>query len=265
MTPEARAERERKQKIFVAVGGIVLLALLAFQLPRILGGSSSPEASPTPEATETAPADPGTPTPTGNPTPIVAVGGLRDTDRALPASPGKLRSFRVFDRKDPFVQQVKAPATGAAPGGATGTGSSGTGSTGTPAEGTKGGTAPGETPGTTTPEKGFTVGGSPGAAITVVSVNGKRQTLVPGTAFPSTDPVFVLVAEQPGKKAAVIGIVGGEYANGSRTTKLKVGKPLTLVNTATGARYKVVLVAVGNGSSSPAAPNVTPTAPQPSP
>ena len=34
--------------------------------------------------------------------------------------------------------------------------------------------------------------------------------------------------------------------NGERTTKLKVGTPLVLVNTTTGARYRLVLVAVEN-------------------
>ena len=47
-----RAARERKQKIFVAVGGLLLLALLAFELPHYLGGSSG--SSSTPPTTTTA-------------------------------------------------------------------------------------------------------------------------------------------------------------------------------------------------------------------
>jgi hypothetical protein len=50
-------------------------------------------------------------------------------------------------------------------------------------------------------------------------------------------------------------VAGGAYSSGARTTKLKVGKPLTLVNTTTGARYRVVLIAVGGGGdSAPATP-----------
>jgi hypothetical protein len=64
--------------------------------------------------------------------------------------------------------------------------------------------------------------------------------------------VFVLVAEQQGSKSVVVGIAGGAYASGSRTAKLVIGKPLVLVNTTTGARYKLVLVAVGNGQSTTA-------------
>ena len=62
MTPEARAARERKQKIFVVVGGLFLLAMLSFQLPKLLGGSSPAEAAPTTTETTTLP---GQSTPTG--------------------------------------------------------------------------------------------------------------------------------------------------------------------------------------------------------
>ena len=65
--------------------------------------------------------------------------------------------------------------------------------------------------------------------------------------FPAVDPLFVLVAEKPGSKSVVVGIVGGAYSGGAKTTTLKVGKPITLVNTTTGARYKISLVSVGSG------------------
>ncbi len=86
-----------------------------------------------------------------------------------------------------------------------------------------------------TPSKEFETGSSASAALTIVAVNGARQTLDEGATFPSSDPVFVLVSEQPDAKSVVIGVVGGEYAGGMKTTTLKVGKPLTLVNTTTGA------------------------------
>jgi hypothetical protein len=217
VNPAERSARERKQKIFLVVGGILLLALLAFQLPRLLGGSSSPAAAPAEETTIAS-------DPTGTVPPRVTNIALVDTDRRLGATPGKLTSFSVFAAKDPFVQQVEAES----PLGEAGAG----------------GAAKHETAKTTS--KGFTVG-SPAAAVTIISVNGARQALEPGAAFPASDPVFVLVAEKPDTKSAVIGVAGGAYASGASTTKLKVGKPLTLVNTTTGARYRVVLVAVGSG------------------
>jgi hypothetical protein len=213
MTPEARAARERKQKIFVAVGGLFLVALLAIQLPKLLGGSGG-------DATA-APAATGTPSPaTTTPAPSMPAAGATPV-----AATSKLTTFTVFEMKDPFVQQVATspPATPAS----------------TPAGGGKSGRA------TTTTTKFST--GHKGASATIVTVNGERQVLEPGTKFPSSDPLFVLVAEQPGQKSIVVGIAGGAYAGGKKTTTLRVGKPLTLVNTATGARYEIALVSVGSG------------------
>jgi hypothetical protein len=223
MTPEARAARERKQKIFVAIGGLILVALLAFQLPKLLGGSGSPTATPAEETTtvegETAP---GAPAPTATPVALV------DTDRALAPGPGQLRSFSGFRSKDPFVQQVVQPAPEPTP------------------------TAPvakRATPKVKTPSKDFSAAKkAKAAAVTVISVNGVRHALRRGTKFPTADPVFVLVSVQPGAKTAVVGIPGGKYENGSRTTKLQVGKPLLLVNTKTKTRYRLVLVRVGKAA-----------------
>jgi hypothetical protein len=220
-TADARAAKERKQKIFVAVGGVVLLALLAFQLPKLLGGSESSTAAPAAETTAVGgETTPGAQTPAATTAAPVA---LVDTDRPLALGPGQLRSFTVFTRKDPFVQQIVSKTPAAAAGSA------------------------GQSGAKETPEDlGFKVGAS-AAAVTLISVNGARQALVPGATFPSADPIFVLVAEQPDAKSVVIGVAGGEYASGAQTTKLRVGKPLVLVNTTTGARYRLVLVAVGDG------------------
>jgi len=227
MTPDARAARERKQKIFVLVGGLVLAAMLAFQLPKLLGGSSSSE------ATTTAPASVvGGPitaaTTTANAASAAAGSTVASVSSSAVASTPKLSSFSIFQRKDPFVQQVETadglepPATGAAKDGK---------------EGAKG----------DTPTGTFTTGAKGAAAATIVTVNGARQVLEPGMKFPAGDPLFVLVAEKQGAKSVVVGIVGGAYSGGAKTTTLKVGKPLTLVNTTTGARYKISLVSVGNG------------------
>ena len=47
-----------------------------------------------------------------------------------------------------------------------------------------------------------------------------------------------------------MGIAGGAYSGGGKTTTLRIGRPLTLVNTATGARYRISLVSVGSGGQS---------------
>jgi hypothetical protein len=218
VTPEARAARERKQKIFVVVGGLFLVAMLAFQLPKLLGGSSSPQAAAAEQATTVSAQlaqTPGIANPAVSRTPAAVI--------------SKLTSFSVFALKDPFVQQVVTEnglESGSAPAEATG----------------KGAGKAAENESTTK----FSTDAR-GAAATIITVNGSRQVLEPGMKFPSADPLFVLVVEKPSSKSVVVGIVGGAYSGGDRTTTLKVGKPLTLVNTTTGASYKLSLVSVGSG------------------
>lgn len=223
MNAADRAGRERKQKIFVGIGGVVLLLLLAIQLPKILGGSSESAA---PSTKETVAVDPGTNLAPSKQVPV----SLADTDRPPAAGPDKLRWLPRFSPKDPFVQQAKTPAPAAGTSKTEGTKASGPGQQGTP-----------------TPTTGFTVG-PVAASVTLISVNGTRQALLPGAAFPTVNPVFVLMAEQPKTKSVTIGVAGGEYASGAKAIKLKIGRALVLENTTTGARYKLVLVAVGDGS-----------------
>ena len=227
MTPEARAARERKQKIFVLVGGLLLVGLLAIQLPKLMGGSSSSEATPT-EPTGVVSGPIGAATTTANAASAAAGSTSVVSASSSVASTPKLSSFSIFQRKDPFVQQVET----------------GDGLEPPAAEVTKDGKggAKGDAPTGT-----FTTGAKGAAAATIVTVNGARQVLEPGMKFPAGDPLFVLVAEKQGAKSVVVGIVGGAYSGGAKTTTLKIGKPLTLVNTTTGARYKISLVSVGNG------------------
>jgi hypothetical protein len=59
--------------------------------------------------------------------------------------------------------------------------------------------------------------------------------------FPTGQPLFTLVSLT--KDAAEIAVSGGSYQNGAPTVTLKKGKTLTLMNTADGARYELLLVA----------------------
>jgi hypothetical protein len=226
VTPEAKAARERKQKIFVVAGGVLLLALLAFQLPKLLGGSSeTATASTAPTVAQPAAAS-GQPAASGA-APVAAV----EEDMT------KITSFSVFAAKDPFVQQV---VTSSGAGAASSGGAAPSGSETQPKSGTA--------------AQKFSTGKSAAAAVTIVTVNGTRQVLQPGQKFPASDPLFVLVSEKPSSKTVVVGIAGGAYSGGKSTTTLRAGKPLTLVNTATGARYKLTLVSVGSGDASQPAP-----------
>ena len=77
-------------------------------------------------------------------------------------------------------------------------------------------------------------------AAAQISVNGNSETVAAGASFPSTDPIFKLVSV--GKGSARIAIEGGSYASGASTITLKKGRPLTLVNTADGTRYRLSLL-----------------------
>jgi hypothetical protein len=224
MTPEQRAARERKQKIFVVVGGLFLVALLAFQLPKLLGGSSSPDAAAATTTDASAVAG----------QPIVTPGTVTPVTPATPVSQtSKLTSLSVFSAKDPFIQQAVTPTPSGGDGAATaGKGGGDAKGAGAKPEATR--------------SQSFTTG-TPTSTATIVIVNGRRQALTSGQKFPASDPVFVLVAENPKAKTVSIGIAGGGYESGGATTTLKVGKPLELVNTATGARYRIKLLSVGSG------------------
>ncbi|TML24562.1 MAG: hypothetical protein E6G28_00550 [Actinobacteria bacterium] len=105
-----RAARERKQKIFVAVGGLLLLALLAFELPHYLGGSSGSSSTPPTTTTADASAASGTTPQAAASTPAAtttsAPVSLAGASRPPAPGPGQLSSFSKFPGKDPFVQQV---------------------------------------------------------------------------------------------------------------------------------------------------------------
>ena len=82
-----------------------------------------------------------------------------------------------------------------------------------------------------------------------------------GSDFPSTNPIFLLVSVTTTQ--AKVSIAGGSYATGQPTLTLTVNKPVTLVNTADGTRYTIILMPQGtvvpasSSSSSSATPATT--------
>lgn len=246
--PKAKAKR---QKIYAAIGGVILLGLLAFQVPRTMkmlhpadeSSSSSAPAATTPASTSpiAAPSLAG-----GNATAAaVAPGGDGLVDSDAPPAPqsGQLLAFGLFRTKDPFRQQLQL--------------SDGGGSTGAaPAAGATGATAAKPSPKQTPTSGGGAAVASTGAGATVkvttpapaavttaeISVNGVAQTVQVGAVFPASDPFFKLVKLT--RKSAKISIAGGSLANGAPSVTLTKGKPLTLQNTSDGTRYVLRLLSV---------------------
>jgi hypothetical protein len=72
---------------------------------------------------------------------------------------------------------------------------------------------------------------------------------------PTLQPVFHLVSAA--LHSAKIAIAGGSYSNGAATVTLQENKAVTLMNTADGTRYRLILKP--QGTAVPA--STTPTAP----
>ena len=242
--PKAKAKR---QKIYAGIGGVILLAVLAFQVPRTLkmmhpadASSSSPPPAATPASTPTpisAPSLSG-----GNAAAAAAApggDGITDPDAVPPPQSGQLLAFGLFRSKDPFVQQLKLNgATG--PTGAISSGGP-TGASG-PAAGGSGGSGVGGGSTPTSPPASTPVAPATRLTTAVISVNGAPESVQVGGTFPTADPYFKLVSLT--KKGAKISIAGGTLENGAPTVTLTKNKALTLMNTADGTRYVLRLVSV---------------------
>jgi hypothetical protein len=236
--------KEKKQKIFVGVGGVLLLALLAFQVPKMMammsqkppplppgavvqppngfpaGAAQAPLAAPTLAGSN------------GETAQATAAGGIVDSSslRAAPAS-GQLISFGRFASKDPFNQQVDPAKTASAV-----------------SSGSKGGDA---TPPAVPPDSPLGPSGSGSSPPSVpagplprtasIAINGVTEIVEVEKDFPAADPVFHLVAYT--RTSAKIAIAGGSYADGAPTVTLKKGKTLTLENTADGSLFTLRLIA----------------------
>jgi hypothetical protein len=255
-------QRVRRQKIFIAVGSVVLLAVLGFQLPKVLGNKNGGAAAPAITA-----ATPGV----GTPAVVVPAGKLPNTDRvAVVRDTNQLISFGLFKSKDPFVQQVSesAPTTPAAPqpppapvkikptpspaAPAITPGLVPSGGTVAPATPPA---APGETPAptATTPAPPVV---PPAPVDALIATNGVCERIATNGTFPTNENIFRLVSIARDGKSVEIGIVGGSFDSGRPTATLKLGEKLTLVNTADGTRYVIALkasctVVTPSGSSTP--------------
>jgi hypothetical protein len=249
--------KQKKQKITLALLGVVFLGLMAFQVPRVLKMMKTPAPPARPSATSTTPA--GTPTlaaPTlrgaEQPGATTAPAGSLAATTGPTVQDGQLASFSRFASKDPFSQQLSdeggspsgsSPSTGGPKGG-------GTGGSGTPS-------VPGSAP-------------APGSAV--ISVNGTLYAVATKSDFPqptATDPSLVPLFHLVSVTAhtATISIAGGSYATGAATVTLKENKPVTLMNTADGTRYTLILrplgTAVPTGTSSSTTGKGTSTNPDP--
>lgn len=229
---DIRAAKDRRAKIMAIGGAVLLVAILAFELPHYLGGSkgSATAAATTTSATavSTTPGAVSMPVATASGTTAALATGstkLPNSDVAPNRTKSQLYSFDTFAGKDPFVQQIdtQTDASGLSP---TGSGAPTT-------------SAPAPTTGTTSVQQ-TSARTLTSAGVARIAVNGKSETVRVGKSFPSANPVFTLVSLAHG--VAKIGIANGSYTSGAQNVRLSAGRSLTLVDTANGVRYTVRLL-----------------------
>jgi hypothetical protein len=223
--PKAKAKR---QKIIAAVLAVVLVGVLAYELPSVLKQKKPPTSSVAAPPAAPVPA-PGPVAATGTPVPAAGSTTLVDSDPAAKASTGQLVSFDRFATKDPFVQPSGTQAC--------------EGDSCSVAKAVKN-PAPAALTAKTSARKGTATAKQPAArrSSAKISVNGAAETVGVSENFPQSDPVFVLVSLT--KTTAKIGIAGGSLAGGAQTVTLRKGKKVTLMNTADGTRYELLLISV---------------------
>jgi hypothetical protein len=242
--PNAKA---KKQKIVLAAGGVILLGLLAFQLPKLMKGSPTPPTSAVASTTTTA----------AGTAPVASATGAAPSQSSVPTSAeltfapsvDKVASLSRFPAKDPFKPRVSISTAGAAGGTAADTGApkavpppATTSAAKGPLFGTVEGSpaAPTKSGSNGTTSKGTSL---PGATI---MFNGKRLHLVLGQAFPKSKPVFRLSGIQSG--SVILALVKGGLADGSSLITLPSRHPVTIVNTVDKTRYTMVLLAGKKGA-----------------
>jgi hypothetical protein len=252
--PKAKAKR---QKIMVAVGGVILLGLLAFQVPRtmkMLNQKGVDAAAPASTTASTA-ATPSLPSGATSISAGVSGDGLVDPDSVPAPQSGQLLAFSRFRSKDPFSQQLDLTCAG---GGASSEGSAGSSCGGGSGSGSGSGSTSAASPAkskkepATQPSEGGSVApaGPPAASApapkpttATISVNGESESVSVGAQFPASNPTFTLVSLT--KTSARVGIAGGSFESGGATITLQKNKALTLMNTADGTRYVLRLISIG--------------------
>ena len=237
------AEKARKQKIIAVVGGVLLLAVVAIQGPKLWKQLNPPAPAPVEAAAVSAFAPAATVTGTVTPTQAavasrstatVVLAGVRipNGSGAPQAQDGKLLSYSLFKAKDPFVPQVseipvtQSPTTTAAPTETASGSSTSTASTGASAS--------------TTDSAAPSTSAKPTYAT--IEVNGRAQKLALKDKFPKATPTFVLV--KLSSSGAKIGVAGGSFKSG-KLLGLPLGKQVALVDAATGKRSTLKLVYAG--------------------
>ncbi|MES1246984.1 MAG: hypothetical protein ABUS54_04845 [Actinomycetota bacterium] len=237
-------EKAAKQKKMAIGLSVVLVLAMGYAVKTMMGlqsGGSQPVAADTTSVTTPTTTPAVTPTDSTSLAAPTLATGTPDASAGAPTTGaddlvsavtptldvGQMRTFDKFAGKDPFANGSSS---------ATKTTAS---TSSKPKTNPK---TPGKTPAPPTP---------PAATPTsaVLSVNGTQETVNVGGTFPATNPMFQLLSLT--KTTAKVTVVGGSYASGAASVTLTVGTPVTLVNTATGTKYTLILYPQGTAAATP--------------
>jgi len=245
LDPKAKAARQKK---IAAVGAVLLIALLAYQLPKTMKllnpkpvqhayipavpAKGTAASTPTASAAAAPTATPAAASSSGTDSLVV------NADLSPTPLEGQLTSFTLFASKDPFQQQATSSASGSS------------GSSASSGSSTSTGSSPKKPSAARNPGSAVPSGPSappPAAPLSAtLSVNGVEQAVNVNSDFPAATPLFHLVSLTA--RTARVSIAGGSLSSGAPTVTLHLGRTLTLMNTADGTRYKLLLVSTSAGS-----------------
>jgi len=263
---DLKAAKAAKQKKLVIVGSVMLLGLLAFSVPKTMK-MLHPEKRAykhkkshvqSAAGTTTSPAPMLVPS-----TPVSNTALVLTAQLAPPAREGQLSVLSArFKSKDPFHQLIDEDS-------ASSSSTDTTTTTATPAEPSTTDEPSLKVVPSSVPEtKPSAAPAAPAAPdvrkvtlpflSAVISVNGERQGVDVKVDFPTEAPLFHLISLT--KTTAKISVSGGSLESGKSTLTLRRGKPLTLVNTADGTRFRLVLKSTSKSAAAKPATTQTPSA-----
>jgi trimeric autotransporter adhesin len=234
---DAQAKAKR-QKLTVAIGGGILVLVLAIQVPRVMnvispGGERAAAASAAPAAGTVAASATSAVTAPGS--------GSADADAASGSTARAASSgeeaplFDHFSTKDPFAPQLTTDTRAA------GQAASPDGQDTRAVSGDSAATEPGAS--LVPMSQQATSAATAAAKTAVIAVNGASSQVTVGAVFPAQDPMFRLAGLSAA--GAKVAIAGGSYASGAGTVTVPLHGSLTLLNTATGVRYRLQFLSVG--------------------
>jgi hypothetical protein len=227
----ARSGGGGNRQVIVLVGlCVVLAAVLAFELPKVLGhsGSGSADTASTPAVATTTPVA----TAASASVPATATGSSASATASVAAAVRTERWIKRRPARDPFVPLVVASSA-----------SSAAASSAAP---TPSSTPPASTPAASTQASAAAIRAAAAAAAAetarkfvpsaaVIFTNGRRQVVGLQQLFQVGDTTFKLLSVGP--KSIKVAVTIGGFKGGTKEITITRNKPVTLQNNVTGAQY----------------------------